>query len=73
MSAYIQIQNVQKSFEGTARQIEALRDVNLEVQAGEFMCLVGPIRLRQVHVGVHCRRSRFAERRRHTSWRRPGA
>ena len=42
MSAYIQIKDVQKSFEGTARQIEALRDVNLEVQAGEFMCLVGP-------------------------------
>lgn len=41
MSAYIQIQNVQKSFAGTARQIEALRDVNLDVQAGEFMCLVG--------------------------------
>ena len=42
MSAYIQILNVQKSFAGTARQIEALRDVNLEVEAGEFMCLVGP-------------------------------
>ena len=42
MSAFIQIENVQKSFEGTARQIEALKDVNLEVQAGEFMCLVGP-------------------------------
>ena len=42
MSAYIQIQNVRKSFAGTARQIEALRDVSLEVQAGEFMCLVGP-------------------------------
>ena len=42
MSAYIQIQDVRKFFEGTARQIEALRDVNLEVEAGEFMCLVGP-------------------------------
>ena len=42
MSAYIQITDVKKSFEGTARQIEALKDVNMEVQAGEFMCLVGP-------------------------------
>ncbi len=42
MSAYIQIGNVQKSFEGTTRKTEALKDVNLEVQSGEFMCLVGP-------------------------------
>lgn len=42
MSAYIQIRNVQKSFEGTTRKTEALKDVNLEVQSGEFMCLVGP-------------------------------
>lgn len=42
MNAYIQVTNVNKSFEGTARQIEALKDINLEVQAGEFMCLVGP-------------------------------
>ena len=42
MSAYIQIRSVRKSFEGAARQIEALDDVNLEVQAGEFVCLVGP-------------------------------
>lgn len=42
MSAYIQIGNVRKTFDGATRKTEALKDVNLEVQAGEFMCLVGP-------------------------------
>lgn len=42
MSAYIQIGGVQKTFDGATRTTEALKDVNLEVQAGEFMCLVGP-------------------------------
>lgn len=42
MSAYISIADVTKFFAGTAGRIDALRNVNLDVPAGEFLCLVGP-------------------------------
>ena len=42
MSAYISISDVTKSFAGTAGRIDALQNVNLDVLAGEFLCLVGP-------------------------------
>ena len=42
MSAYISISDVAKTFDGTSGQIEALQNINLEVPAGEFLCLVGP-------------------------------
>ncbi|MCY4019256.1 MAG: ABC transporter ATP-binding protein [Chloroflexi bacterium] len=42
MSAYISIADISKSFAGTAGRIDALQNVNLDVPAGEFLCLVGP-------------------------------
>ena len=42
MSAYISIADITKSFAGTAGRIDALQNVNLDVPAGEFLCLVGP-------------------------------
>ncbi len=41
MNAYISISDIAKSFAGTTGRIEALRNINLEVPAGEFLCLVG--------------------------------
>ena len=41
MNAYISISDIAKSFAGTTGRIEALRNINLEVRAGEFLCLVG--------------------------------
>ncbi|MGA1656208.1 MAG: ATP-binding cassette domain-containing protein, partial [Ilumatobacteraceae bacterium] len=42
MSA-VNIRNVSKAFnEGKPNQVDALRDVNLEVQQGEFVSLIGP-------------------------------
>ena len=38
----LQIINVSKVFAGRGQMVEALRPVNLEVEAGEFVCLLGP-------------------------------
>ena len=37
----IQIRNLKKIYDTPERQVHALEDINLEVQDGEFVCLVG--------------------------------
>lgn len=38
----IHIENIDHVFEGEISEITALKGINLEVQAGEFVCLLGP-------------------------------
>src|SRR5579864_9703687 len=38
----LRIEDVSKSFMGRAGTVEALRPINLEIEAGEFVCLLGP-------------------------------
>jgi NitT/TauT family transport system ATP-binding protein len=38
----INVQGVSKTFSGRANTVEALSPVDLEVNPGEFVCLVGP-------------------------------
>lgn len=41
MVAKIQISNLRKIYSTPERQVHALEDINLEIAAGEFVCLVG--------------------------------
>jgi NitT/TauT family transport system ATP-binding protein len=42
MSAQIRIQGVRKTFQEAGSPVVALTDIDLEVRAGEFVCLLGP-------------------------------
>ncbi len=41
-AASIQIQGVNKIFASDDREVVALRDINLEIPSGQFVCLLGP-------------------------------
>src|SRR6185369_12394005 len=42
MSNHIQITGVNKIFRTSDREVVALKDINLEIKQGEFVCLLGP-------------------------------
>jgi NitT/TauT family transport system ATP-binding protein len=42
MSAHIRIEKVGQEFRSPGRTVVALRDIDLEVERGEFVCLLGP-------------------------------
>ncbi len=56
----VSIRDVSKQF---ANGTLAIRGVDLDLQAGEFVSLLGPVGLRQVDAAAHHRRARGAERR----------
>ncbi|HSB61535.1 MAG TPA: ABC transporter ATP-binding protein [Vicinamibacteria bacterium] len=41
MATKIQITNLRKVFDAPGRRVHALENINLDVEAGEFLCLVG--------------------------------
>lgn len=42
MAANVEVTNVNKIFKGQGKDVIALRDINLEIPAGQFVCLLGP-------------------------------
>lgn len=42
MAANVEIKNVNKIFKGQGKDVIALRDINLDIPAGQFVCLLGP-------------------------------
>ena len=42
MKTHITVNNVQKVFKTPGKDVVALKDINLEIRAGEFVCLLGP-------------------------------
>src|SRR5437868_11238306 len=42
MGANVEVKNVNKIFKGQGKDVIALRDINLEIPAGQFVCLLGP-------------------------------
>lgn len=42
MTSHITISGVNKIFTGNDREVVALKDINLEIEKGQFVCLLGP-------------------------------
>ena len=42
VTAKLVVKDVCKTFDSVQGKVEALRDINLKVGEGEFVCLVGP-------------------------------
>jgi len=42
MGANVEVKNVSKIFKGQGKDVIALRDINIEIPAGQFTCLLGP-------------------------------
>ncbi|MDN5625835.1 MAG: ATP-binding cassette domain-containing protein, partial [Acinetobacter sp.] len=40
--AFIQLNNVQKTFKQNKSENTVLKDINLEISEGQFVCLLGP-------------------------------
>lgn len=40
--AKLRVQNISKSFQSKTGKVPVLEDINLEIQQGEFVCIVGP-------------------------------
>ena len=63
------VRGVSKVF---ANGVQALADVSLDVEAGEFLSVLGPVGLRQVHAAAPDRGARPAQRRHDRVARRAG-
>jgi hypothetical protein len=53
--ASIQMQQLRKVYAGG--NVEAVKGIDLDIADGEFVVLVGPVGLRQVHPSAHGRRA----------------
>ncbi|MFA5094185.1 MAG: ATP-binding cassette domain-containing protein, partial [Candidatus Omnitrophota bacterium] len=42
MTAKLKVDNVSKDFTGRNGKLQALRDIRLDINEGEFLCIVGP-------------------------------
>ncbi len=62
-ASVIDISDLSLTFETADGPVHALSDIGLSVERGEFVSLIGPVRLRQDHAAARHRRPRAAERR----------
>ncbi len=49
VTAKLTIDNVSKTFNSARGKVDALKNVSLKVDEGEFVCLVGPYKLKSFH------------------------
>lgn len=49
MSVSLTLKNISRSYVKDNEKFYAVQNVNLEVQPGEFLTFLGPVRLRQDH------------------------
>ena len=68
----IRLQQISRRYQMGAETIHALREVSLEIQRGEYVAIMGPSRLRQIHADEPDRLPRHADRGRLRAERHPG-
>ena len=55
MSAVVDMRGISRVYETGRLQVAALRGVDLHIDEGEFVAIVGPVRVRQVDADAHHR------------------
>ena len=56
LTTLLKVEHLKKVYESTTGNVEAIGDISFEMGAGELVCIVGPVRMRQDHAAqVHRR------------------
>lgn len=70
MKNILELKNIGKKYQAKNGEIEALKNVNLKVQEGEFVSIIGPSRMWKIYIIVYYSRFRKANIRRSAKKRR---
>jgi len=62
MANILEVKKVGKKFQNKDGEVQAIKDVNFSVSAGEFVSIIGPSRMWKINITFSC--SRFGKQKR---------